>query len=95
MTDTSPKVTYIFEALDKSGITITDFARLTSISRKSLYAWKKGSSISDRLRLDFAYSYALRIEKACRLGELPLQDKLRKEQRVQTLRKIISGMATK
>ena len=93
--NTDPKVKYIFEALDKSGVTMTDFSRITRISRETLYRWKKGNAITDRLRLDFAYTAAIRLEKGCRLGRLPIQEKLKKEQRLVVLRKIIAEMASK
>lgn len=87
------KVKYIFDAIDKSGIAITDFSKLTRISRESLYRWRRGSNITDKLRLDLAYTVAVRLEKACRCEELPLVDKLKPEQRIVVLRKIIASMA--
>lgn len=50
----NPKVAYIFEAMEKSSISLTDFALLTRISRMSLYKWKDGGAINDKLRLDLA-----------------------------------------
>ena len=89
------KTQYIFEALDKSGVSMTDFARITRISRETLYRWKKGANITDRLRLDLGYTCALRLEKACRLGKLPLTDKLKAVQRLKVLRRIIASMSNK
>jgi hypothetical protein len=66
------KVKYIFEALEKADITMTGFTRLTRISRESLYRWKNGSPVKDMLRLDLAYTYAKRMEAACRAERLPL-----------------------
>lgn len=90
-----PKVTYIFDALDRAGVSITDFSRITSISRESLHRWKTGSAIKDKLRLNLAYSTATRLETACREGILPLHDKLKTMQRVKVLRKIIADMASR
>jgi len=89
------KVEYILEALDKSHVSMTDFSKLTRVSRMSLYKWKAGSKISDMLRLDLAYTVATRLEKACRLGKLPLVDRYKPEPRRKLLRKIIAEMATK
>lgn len=84
------KVSYIFEALNKSEVSLIDFHRLTSISRNSLHSWKKGGPVRDRLRLDLAYGTAQRLELACRNGRLPLIEKLKEKERVKLLRKIIS-----
>lgn len=89
------KINYIFKAVETSNIFLTDFGRLTGISRETLYRWKDGGNITDKLRLDLAYTVATRIEKACRLGKLPLTDKLKKVQRVVVLRQIIKSMASK
>jgi hypothetical protein len=89
------KIEYIFKAVDVAKISLTDFSRLTGISRETLYRWKDGRNITDKLRLDLAYTVATRMEKACRLGKLPLTDRLEKEQRVVVLRKIIREMASK
>jgi hypothetical protein len=89
------KVKYIFEALEKADITMTDFTRLTRISRESLYRWKNGSPVKDMLRLDLAYTYAKRMEAACRAERLPLTSKLKAPQRLAVLRKIIAEMSTK
>ena len=90
-----PKVKYIFEALENAEITFSDYSRLTSITRQTLYNWKAGNPVSDRLRLDFAYSMAARITRAHRMGKLPLTDKLKTAQRIAVLRKIIADMARK
>jgi hypothetical protein len=83
------KVAYIFKAIDASGIYMVDFARITGISRESLYRWKKGMNVSDMLRLNMAYKTAERLEKLCRDGLLPLADSHRPEKRLQVLRMII------
>jgi hypothetical protein len=89
------KVNFIFEALDKAGVSMTDFTRLTRISRESLYRWKGGAPVKDMLRLDLAYTYAKRLETACRSERLPLTSRLKAPQRLIVLRKIIAEMATK
>jgi hypothetical protein len=81
--------------LDSSGVTITDFSRLTRISRETLYRWKDGANITDNLRLDLAYNTALRLEKACREGKLPLFEKLKAPARIKLLRSIVSEMGRK
>ncbi len=91
MATTETKVKYIFNAIAIASITMTDFARITRISRETLYRWRSGGAITDMLRLDFAYGNARRIEAACRSGKLPLTDKLKKEARVDRLRKIIAA----
>ena len=91
----SDKVDYIFEALEKSGVSMTDFSKITRISRETLYRWRNGNMIKDMLRLDFAYTAANRLEKGCRNGVLPLTDKLKKDARIPRLRRIIADMASK
>jgi len=92
---TDPKVAFVFDVIDKADVSQTDFARLTRISRETLYRWRTGGRITDRLRLDIAYSYALRMEKAIAAKRLPIPDRLKKEQRVGALRQIIADMASK
>lgn len=87
------KIEYIFEAIDKAGVTYIDFSRITRISRATLYQWKKGGAIRDKLRLDLAYVTATRLEKGCVHGRLPITDKLKPKQRIKVLRKIIAEMA--
>lgn len=91
----NPKVEYIFEAIEKSHVSMTDFSLITKISRESLYRWKDGRPVTDRLRLDLAYTVARNMEKACRLGKLPLVDRYKPEPRRKLLRKIVAEMATK
>lgn len=90
-----PKIAFIFDALEKSGVTMSDFARITRISRVTLYRWKTGNAITDQLRLDLAYNTAVRFKKACKHDMLPLVDKLKPVKRVQVLRNIVIQMATK
>jgi len=95
MSEMNEKVAYIFEALEKSEVSIQDFSRVTTISRETFYRWKKGGAATDQIRLNMAYTVALRLEKACRLGKLPLTDKLKKEQRFIRIRNIIREMSAK
>lgn len=88
-------VAFIFEAIEKAGVSITDFSRLTRISRVTLYRWKKGTPITDMLRRDLAFTLATRLEKACRAGKLPITDKLKADQRLAVLRRIVASMAAK
>lgn len=88
------KIEFIFKAAEASQVTMTDLARLTGISRETLYRWRQGRAISDVLRLNIAYQYALRLEKACRSGKLPIKDKLKKDQRLKVLRKVVAEMAS-
>lgn len=91
----SEKTDYIFKCAEIAKISMTDLARITGVSRETLYRWKKGRPINDHLRLNIVYQYALRMEKACRIGELPLSNKYKKEQRLKVLRKIVADMASK
>lgn len=82
---------YIFDALKKAGITISDFATITSISRQTLHHWKAGGTINDSIRLSIAYNTALRVVSAVNGGRLPLADKMPAKERVVVLKKIILG----
>ncbi len=95
LTTVGQTVEYIFEVLEKSGMYLTDFSRITGISRVALYRWRKGNPIADKLRLNLAYQAAYRLEKACRLGLLPLHNKYKKVERIKLLRKIVADMASK
>ncbi|MFA5429497.1 MAG: hypothetical protein WC279_14935 [Sulfurimonas sp.] len=92
---TDPKVAFIFTTLDKARVRMIDFARVTRITRETLYRWKGGGNITDELRRDIAYSYALRLDKAVAAGKLPFANKLKKDERVVALRKIIAETASK
>lgn len=89
------KVEYIFKAREVAEVTYTDFAKLTRISRETLYRWRNGAPAKDELRLGIALTYAVRFEKACRAGLLPLKDKLNADMRLKTYRKIVAEMAKK
>ena len=89
------KVAYIFAALEKAEVSILDFSRVTTISRETFYRWKNGGAAKDQIRLNMAYTVALRLEKACRAGKLPLVDKLKKEQRYIRIRSIVREMSAK
>ena len=92
---TDPRVVFIFSVLDKSGVRITDFARLTRITRATLHRWRTGGNITDNLRRDLAYTYALRLDQATTAGKLPFTNKLKKHERVTALRKIISNTSAR
>lgn len=91
---TDPKVAFVFNTLAKAGVRMIDFARVTRITRETLYRWKGGGNITDELRRDIAYSYALRLDKAVAAGKLPFTDKLKKNERMVALRKIIAETMT-
>jgi hypothetical protein len=84
------KVTFIFESLEEAAVSMTDFSRLTNISRTSLYAWKRGNTVSDHLRLNLAFNTALRISKAVEANRLPLTEKLSSSERLRALRAVIT-----
>lgn len=87
---TEAKVHAIFAALDRAGISITDFHRLTSISRTSLHSWRRGGTVTDMIRLRDAYAFAQRIDKAVELKKLPLVGTYRISERLRVLRGIIA-----
>ena len=82
----------IFAALDASGVSVSDFARLTTVSRSTLYKWKDGtvSNIRDRRALSIALAYADKIQQAVAAKRLPLTETYRITKRVSVLRGIIS-----
>lgn len=84
------KAAFIFKALEDSEVSITDFSRLTNISRTSLYAWKRGNNVADNLRLGIAVSYAARLGKAVEIGRLPLIGTYPISERIQVLKSIIA-----
>jgi len=88
--NTEAKVSFIIKTLEESEVSITDFSRLTNISRTSLYAWKKGQNVADKLRLSVAYNYALRLAKAIENKRLPLIGMYSVAERTKTLRAIIA-----
>lgn len=90
-----PRVQYILAAIEKAEVSMTDVSRLTGVSRVTLYRWKNEANIKDKLRLNMVYTMAQRFEKACRAGRLPFPNKLKVEQRIGALRKIVAEMAQK
>lgn len=92
---TEKVIKHIFDAKEQAGISMVDLSRLTGISRETLYRWKKGAKVTDRLRLNLAYTYSVRISKAVQLEQLPLKDKLKKDQRLKVYKDIIKNMASK
>lgn len=91
MTTDAAKITFIFEALEEAGVSMTDLSRLTNISRTSLYAWKRGQVVSDKLRLNLAFNTAVRLSKAVEAKRLPLAGKLAPGERLRVLREIITA----
>ena len=82
---------YIFDALARANVTISDFAKLTSISRQTLHHWKAGGAINDTIRLNLAYNTAKRITTATDTKKLPLVEKIPAAERVVVLKRIILG----
>jgi transcriptional regulator with XRE-family HTH domain len=87
---TDSKVKFILDTLDAAGVSMTDFAKLTAISRTTLYAWRRGANVADKLRLQVAFNYAIRLDRAVEGSRLPLIDKLSPPQRLKVLRQIIA-----
>lgn len=85
----SEETKYIFEVLERAGVGMLAFAQLTGISRESLYRWRKGNAVADKLRLKIAHTYARHLDTATKAGELPLQGVSPKE-RTKVLREIIA-----
>lgn len=86
--------TQIFNALAASGVSISDFARLTTISRVTLHRWKRDGEchIRDQRALKIALTYADRLQKAANAGKLPLVNKHLTTQRLKVLQTIIAEM---
>lgn len=95
MADLDPNMQYIFKALDISEVSLADFADLTNISRVTLHRWRGGLRPTDKLRLKLAYTWAQRLETACRDGRLPLPEKLKRTERVAAVRKIVAELSQK
>jgi DNA-binding XRE family transcriptional regulator len=70
------------------------FAKLTGISRETLYRWKKGNAVTDTLRLNLAHTYARHLDTAAKAGDLPLKGVSPKE-RTKVLRAIIAKVMRK
>ena len=102
------KVALIFDALERSGVTITALSRLTkdgkkdlpfginpgqaSVSRESLYRWKAGHKVEDTFKLNIVYNYAVRLDLAVKKNLLPLSSVWHKEEGMQELKKIVKQM---
>lgn len=84
---------YIFTALNKANISITDFSEITNISRTTLYNWKNDHNISDMIRLNLAYKHAVHITRAVHKGILPLKNKLKKSERIAEFKRIMLNMS--
>ncbi len=82
---------YIFDTLHAAGITISDFATMTGISRQTLHHWKSGGAINDTIRLNLSFNTAKRIQQAVDAKKLPLVNKMPAKERVVVLRQIILG----
>lgn len=82
----------IFAALEASGVSMSDFARLTTVTRSTLYKWKDGtvSNIRDRRALSIALAYADKLTLATEAGRLPLKEVYRISKRVSVLRSIVA-----
>jgi transcriptional regulator with XRE-family HTH domain len=89
---TETKVAFILKALEASGVSMTDFARLTGVSRTSLYAWKRGGHVADRLRLTVAFNTAVRLDRAAEQKMLPLEDMYSVAERLAELRRIVAAV---
>lgn len=84
------KIANIFMTLEKSGVSMTDFSRLTGVSRASLYNWRSGANVTDKIRLRDAYAFALRLSKAVDMKKLPLVGMYRLTERIKVLKQIIA-----
>ena len=85
----SKETDYIFEVVEKAGVGMLAFAQLTGVSRESLYRWRKGNAVTDKLRLNLVHTYARHLDTATQDGLLPLQGVSPKE-RTKVLREIIA-----
>jgi len=89
MNDHLEQVEKIFAAMAISGIYVSDFAKLTGISRTSLYKWRNGEAITDKIRLNLAASTADRLAWAVEKKRLPLSEVMSAKERVQALKRIV------
>ena len=88
------KVTAIFAALERAQVTIADLAALTKVSRETLYRWKNGHNVTDRLRLDLVYLTAMKLNNAVDADKLPFVETHKPVERREKLREIIRRMAS-
>lgn len=86
------KVEFIFKVLKEAEVSITDFSRVTEISRETLYRWKNGGNITDMLRLKTAYNRAVYIERGRLSEKLPLPSRMKQKERITLLLKIMQEM---
>lgn len=87
------KVEYIFNAMEKTEISILIFSKLSSLSRPTLYRWQKGENITDHFRLNYAHALAMRLYKAYQLGKLPLKEKLKKSEKIREIKRIVKEVS--
>lgn len=92
---TKEKMAYIFKAIERSGVSISDLQKITNISRNTLHAWKKGGNVADMLRFSIMLKVAANLNIACDEKKLPLQNPLKSDERLRLLRKLIANAATK
>ena len=90
-----PKVRIIIQAREASAITWGDYATISGVSRETLYRWTKYLKPKDKLRLNIAYTLAVRLNRAVAEGLLPIEQKLKPKERRTYLRKIVAQMASK
>jgi len=90
---TPEKVQFIFDTVAAAQVSITDFSGLIGTSRNSLHRWRNTGKAMDRLRFNIAYQTALRMRVAITNGQLPLPDKVDRNLRIQTLRRVIKEAA--
>lgn len=88
---TENKVKFIFDTLEASGVSITAFSRLVNISRTALHGWRNGQKGYDMLRLNVAYNYALRLDRAVKDGKLPLDGLYEVDEQLSELRRIVAA----
>jgi hypothetical protein len=88
-------VDFIFATLDESGVNVTDFHRLTGVSRVTLYNWKNTREASDMFRLGYAHQVAEKLHKAVEDKKLPFADRLQKGHRISELEKLTGIIARK
>jgi len=89
------KIEYIFKALHRAEISISDIQRVTKISRTALHHWKNGGNVTDLIRLNIMMKVAQNLNIACDNRQLPLQNHLKVAERIPVLRKIIANAAAK
>ena len=81
---------FIFEVVERTKVSMIDMARITNVSRTTMYRWRDGENITDEFRLNYVYQISLRMNKAYQIGKLPLKNKFKKDERIKVLKQIIS-----